>query len=428
MACNGRQTRVAIVLKGYPRLSETFVAQEILGLEARGLALEIWSLRRPTDRLLHPMHREVAAPVRYLPEYLHQEPWRVLRGWVAALRRPGRSRLAGLFWRDLRRDPSANRVRRLGQALVLARELPEDVRHLYAHFLHTPASVARYAAVLTGRTWSFSAHAKDIWTIPDWEKREKLADASWGVTCTAEGHAHLLGLAPEPGRVQLLYHGLDLGRFPPPPERRPERDGSDPAEPVRIVSVGRAVEKKGLDDLLSALAALPGDLHWRCAVAGGGPLLGPLRRQAEMAGIADRVAFLGARAQPDIIALMQEADLFVLPAKAARNGDRDGLPNVLMEAASQQLAIVATRFAAIPEFVRPGREGVLVEPGAWEELANAINLLARDPERRDRLGRAACARLLASFTAEAGLDWLHARIARDTTQPQQNPGVREDAA
>ena len=120
--------RVAIVLKGYPRLSETFIAQEILGLEQRGLALEIWSLRHPTERIVHPMNRQIHAPVTYLPEYLYQEPIRVLRGLAAALRGPAMRQLLGAFWRDLRRDPTANRIRRLGQAFVMARELPAAIR------------------------------------------------------------------------------------------------------------------------------------------------------------------------------------------------------------------------------------------------------------------------------------------------------------
>jgi hypothetical protein len=232
--------RIAVVVKGYPRLSETFIAQELLALEERGIDIEIWSLRRPTDKAVHPMHKRIRAAVRYLPEYLYQEPFRVLRAYVSATRRPGYRDLMRAFWPDLRRDPSANRIRRLGQAFVLARELPEETVHLHVHFLHTPASVVRYAALLTGLSWTFSAHAKDIWTTPDWEKREKLAEAAWGVTCTADGAANLQALAPE-GRITLLYHGLDLSRFPPPPESRPARDGSDPADPVRIVtSAGRS--------------------------------------------------------------------------------------------------------------------------------------------------------------------------------------------
>jgi glycosyltransferase involved in cell wall biosynthesis len=410
--------RVAIVVKGYPRLSETFIAQELLGLERRGVPLEIWSLRHPTEAAVHPMHREIAAPVAYLPEYLYREPVRVLRGAAAALRNPRLRPMLRAAWRDLRRDRTANRVRRIGQALVLARELPANIDHLHVHYLHTPASVTRYAAILTGRSWSFSAHAKDIWTSSDWEKREKLAEAQWGVTCTAEAARHLAGLAPRPDHVALLYHGLDLSRFPPAPERRPARDGSDEADPVRILSVGRAVEKKGFDDVLRALAALPDGLHWRFAHVGGGEMLARLKALSERLGLAGKVAFLGPKAQPDVLRLMQDADLFVLPAKEAASGDRDGLPNVLMEAASQRLAIVATRFAGIPEFVRGGQDGDLVAPGDWEALSSAINLLARDPARRSVLGASAYGRLVREFEAGAGLDWLAARLAGDPAARQ----------
>jgi glycosyltransferase involved in cell wall biosynthesis len=274
--------------------------------------------------------------------------------------------------------------------------------------------------LLTGRSWTFSAHAKDIWTTPVWEKREKMADALWGVTCTAQGAGHLQSLA-QPDKVSLVYHGLDLSRFPAAPESRPARNGSDPLDPVRIVSVGRAVAKKGFGDLIQALAALPQDLHWRFAHVGGGELLNTLKKQAQDAGIADRVAFLGSKAQPDIVALLREADLFTLPSKEAKSGDRDGLPNVIMEAASQGLAIVATDFAGIPEFIRNDVEGQLVRPGDWEALSNALNLLARDPERRKALGDAAFSRLRRDFSMEGGIDVLEARLRAVTESPKREP-------
>ncbi|MCB8820136.1 glycosyltransferase family 4 protein [Microvirga rosea] len=410
MPLSAPQQRLAVTVKGYPRLSETFIAQEILALEQRGLSLEIWSLRHPTEKAVHPMNRAIKAPVRYLPEYLYEEPLRVLKGLFWGLRQPGFRALMRAFRADLKRDLTANRVRRLGQALVMGRELPPGIRHLHVHYLHTPASVVRYAALLTGRTWTFSAHAKDIWTTPDWEKREKLAEALWGVTCTAEGGRHLQALAPRPDHVSLVYHGLDLARFPAPPDSHSSRDGSDPADPVRIVSVGRAVAKKGFGDLLKALAALPPDLHWRFVHVGGGELLDTLKAQAKNDGIADKVAFLGPKAQPDIIALLREADIFVLPSKKARSGDQDGLPNVLMEAASQKLAVIATDFAGIPEFIRNDREGQLVPSGDWEALSNALNLLAREPERRASYGAASFERLRRDFSMDGGIEILEERF------------------
>src|SRR5207249_8637856 len=156
--------------KGYPRRSDSFAAQEISALEQLGLDIAIVSLRHPTDRDTHPVHAQIRAPVLYLPEYLKDEPRRAVAAWRRVRRLP-RYRAARRLWlADLMRDPSPNRIRRFGQAIVLAAELAPDIARLHAHFLHTPASVARYAAVMRGLAWSFSAHAKDIWTTPAWEK------------------------------------------------------------------------------------------------------------------------------------------------------------------------------------------------------------------------------------------------------------------
>jgi glycosyltransferase involved in cell wall biosynthesis len=402
----------AVVLKGYPRLSETFIAQEILALEQRGLRLHLVSLRHPTDRQRHPVHDEIRAPLTYLPEYLYQEPLRVLRGWWRARRRPGYARARRAFLRDLARDRTPNRVRRFGQACVLAAELPGTVTRLYAHFLHTPASVARYTALMSGLPWSVSAHAKDIWTIPEWEKREKLAEAEWLVTCTAFGASHLRTLAARPDCVRLLYHGLDLARFAavaPSPNRR---DGSDPAAPVRLLSVGRAVEKKGYDLLLAALAALPQGLHWRLTHVGGGPLRPALERQAASLGLAGRIDWRGAATQAAVLAHYRSADLFVLASRIARDGDRDGLPNVLMEAQSQGLACLATRVAAIPELIDDGATGALVQPEDVAALAAALIRLIGDPAQRQRLGQAGQQRIRADFDMKGGIDSLARLLSR----------------
>ncbi|MPZ09040.1 MAG: glycosyltransferase [Kiloniellaceae bacterium] len=402
---------LAVVLKGYPRLSETFIAQEILALERRGFALRLISLRQPTDRKLHPVHDEIRAPVGYLPEYLYQEPLRVLRSWWRARQQPGYARARQAFLRDLMRDLTPNRVRRFGQACVLAAELPAEVTRLYAHFLHTPASVARYTALLTGLPWSVSAHAKDIWTIPDWEKREKLAEAEWLVTCTAVGADHLRSHAPGPGRVTLLYHGLDLDRFAAAAAKQSARDGSGP-HPVRLLSVGRAVEKKGYDLLLAALSALPAGLHWQLTHIGGGPLRPALEREAAALGLDGRIAWRGAQAQADVLEQYRSADLFVLASRIAKDGDRDGLPNVLMEAQSQGLACLATRVAAIPELIDDGVTGALVPPEDPAALAAGLTRLIVDPAERQRLGQAGQQRIRADFDMKGGIDTLVRLLSR----------------
>jgi glycosyltransferase involved in cell wall biosynthesis len=401
---------VAFLLKGYPRLSETFIAQEIEALEARGFALVIVSLRHPTDRLVHPVHRTVQASVLYLPEYLYQEPARVWRAWRSARRRATFAMALRAWVRDLVRDPTANRFRRFGQALVLARELPDQVRHLHAHYLHTPASVARYASFLTGLPWSCSAHAKDIWTTPNWEKREKLKDCRWMVTCTAYNHGHLSSLAPAPERVELVYHGLNSRYFPSTLRQRPARDGGSSPDPVVILSVGRAVEKKGYQDLVGALALLPRSLHWRFVHIGGGPLLERLQRIARANGIVERISWLGARSHGDVLRAYGRADLFALACRVAKNGDRDGLPNVLMEAQSQALPCLATEVSAIPELITDGVTGLLAPSGDVRALATALQRLIVDPVLRRQLGEAGWRRVR-QFSFDRGVTRLAERLA-----------------
>ncbi len=409
--------RVAFVLKGYPRLSETFIAQEIAALERRGLGILIVSLRHPTDARTHPMHGEIRASVLYLPEYLIVEPLRVLRAWLNVRKKSTYIAARSLWLRDFMRDPTPSRIRRFGQALVLAEELPADVHRLHAHFLHTPASVTRYAALLAGLPWSGSAHAKDIWTTPEWEKREKLASCEWLATCTALNHAHLAALAP-PGRVELVYHGLDLSRFCSVEKSNAQRNGNDPANPVVILSVGRLVEKKGTDVLLEALARLPVHLHWRLVHAGGGPLMDRLRRRADALGIAARVEWRGARTQTELLADYRAADLFALASRVARDGDRDGLPNVLAEAQSQGLACVATNVSGIPELIEDGRTGLLVAPESPGEFARALEALIADPARRRALGDAGRRRVRAEFGLERNIERLARRFGLTPAAPR----------
>ncbi|GLQ05231.1 glycosyltransferase family 4 protein [Sneathiella chinensis] len=390
---------IAVVLKGYPRLSETFIAQELLALEKRGHRLQLVSLRHPTDTTTHPVHDEITAPVNYLPEYLYQEPLRVLKAWWKVRRYPGYKKAFRTWKQDFRRDRTSNRGRRFGQALVLAAELPEETGLIYAHFLHTPASVARYASMIREVPWTCSAHAKDIWTSPEWELSEKLDDLDWLVTCTSTNVTYLKGLASDPAKVELLYHGLDLSRFDRHVERVHQRDGSGPDQTVQILSVGRAVAKKGYDDLLVALSRLPDSLSWHFTHIGGGTLLAALQKQAADLGLAERITWSGSQPQHAVLDALKGSDIFVLASRIAEDGDRDGLPNVLMEAQSQGVAVVSTRVSAIPELITSGEQGLLVEQRQPEQLSEALETLIRDPEMRDRFARSGEARLREHFDA-----------------------------
>ena len=397
--------RVAILVKGYPRLSETFIAQEILGLQRLGQVQTIVSLRHPTDRATHPVHDAITADRLYLPEYLHDEPGRVAaaRDWARTL--PTYRAAYALFRRDFRRDPTPNRWRRFGQACVLAREIPAGTGLLYIHYLHTPCSVGRYAARLLGLPFAVSAHAKDIYTTPTWELREKLAEAGWVATCTAANAAYLRALTDRPESIDLIYHGLAADAVPALAPR-PPRDGADPLDPVRLLTVGRAVAKKGIDDLVRALARLPADLSWRWTHIGGGAQLADLKALAAASGLSSRIDWQGPQPRAEVMAAYAAADLFVLPSKIAADGDRDGLPNVLMEAMATGLACLSTRVSAIPEIIDDGRTGRLVEPGDGDALAAVMEALIRAPALRATLGEAGADRVRRDFRFESGLERL----------------------
>ena len=185
-----------------------------------------------------------------------------------------------------------------------------------------------------------------------------------------------------------------------------------------MLSVGRAVEKKGFDVLLDALARLPRDLHWQWTHIGGGAILGALQQQADRLGIADNIGWLGAQPQADVLATYRQSDLFILPCRVAADGDRDGLPNVLVEAQSQNLACVSTPISGIPELIIDGETGRLVPPDDATALSAAIAELSRDATSRARLASAGAARVRTMFDMQAGLSQL-ATLFKSHPKPQK---------
>jgi glycosyltransferase involved in cell wall biosynthesis len=227
------------------------------------------------------------------------------------------------------------------------------------------------------------------------------------VTCTESGHRVLAELAPTPEKASLVYHGLDFTRFPEPPLRVAKAQG-----PTVLLSVGRLVPKKGYAGLIEALGRLPKDLDWRLRHVGGGPLKDALQSQAQQLGIADRITWLGAQPQETVLEEYRGADLFILNSRIAEDGDRDGLPNVLMEAQSQRLAVIATNLAGIPELVIDGETGALVPPDDPAALAEVVVRLLRDAGLRDRMAQAGYARVRGQFSMERGIAELGRRFLR----------------
>ncbi|WP_448382390.1 glycosyltransferase [Desulfosoma sp.] len=386
---------LGMILKGYPRISESFISQEIALLESLGVSMEIYSLRRPRESFTHGSVRAIRAPVTYLPEYVLPN----LRGLLEAngrlWARLGR-RYAHSFQRALRRAVdrrTSATVRHFLQAGFLAwhRLLGRSVRHLHAHFCHTPASVAFFASELTGLPFSFTAHAKDIYTSDPEQLRRKMARARFVVTCTAYNARYLRSLletSPSPHNepvpsvpIHTIYHGIDVNFF---------RYGTDPppAPPFRILSVGRLVPKKGYDDVMVALKKLDdAGVDFRFDHIGSGEEKDNIKAMVRALGLHGRVTFHGTLPHERVIDFYRRSHAFVLGCKTAPNGDRDGIPNVLVEAMAVGVPVVSTRHSAIPELVEDGVTGTLVPPGSPAALAEALKKVldagtSLEPQRR----------------------------------------------
>lgn len=397
---------LAIVVKGFPRLSETFIARELAALEARGISFSLHALRTPGPDAALVEHR-VTAPPQYLPEYLRDAPGRVAHAFAAALRLPGFGAAWRTFRHDLGQEFAAARVRRFGQACVLSQQMPASVRHVHAHFAHSPSSVARYAALMRGITFSISAHAKDIWTAPDWDLRNKLGAAAFVSVCNRAGYERLAAL--KPARLELVRHGIERSLIVAA-ARAQTRDGSDAHAPVRLISVARAVEKKGLRRLLDALGSLSPAIAFRLDHFGGGELLDELKAKASALGLAERIFWHGPRPHREVLAALDAADLFVLPAVVGNDGDRDGIPNAVMEAQARGVAVLATRVGGIDEAVADGVTGRLIPPGDVAALAATMRALIGDPGLRAQLGAGGLAQAARDYDAEAGYDRIAALL------------------
>lgn len=203
--------------------------------------------------------------------------------------------------------------------------------------------------------------------------------------------------------MRLIYHGLDFACFPRFTGHRPKRDGNDPRDPVIVLSIGRAVEKKGHDILIGGLARLPTHLNWRLVHIGGGPLRAGLKRLARRAGIGARIDWLGVHPQQEVLDHCRKADLFVLANRIAWDGDRDGLPNVLMEAQSQGLPCIASHVSAILELIADGTTGTLVAPEDEAALSEPLEALIADPARRLELGASGEDWVRLEFSSAAGI-------------------------
>lgn len=389
-----RDPVVGYLPKGFPRISETFVTAEILELERLGLDLRIYPLKKPETSERQSNVRRVIAPVRYVPERVAAWlPLMIPVHLLLAIRRPrAYGRALGYTLSRCTRQRSTSTLRRFAQAGYMAGWMLRDrpVRHIHAHFCHGSATVAMFLKWLTDIPYSFTAHAKDLYmTEPD-ILRDKMRHAEFVVTCTSANERYLQetggGLAP----IHRIYHGLDLSRF--------TRGAADQIVPIAsrgdrgraplLLSVGRLVDKKGFDTLVRACALLHSrGVEFRCAIYGEGPKRDKLQALIAELQLGDVVSLPGAILQDELVDVYRAATAFALPCQVLDNGDRDGLPNVLVEAMAMEVPVVSTNVSGVPELVEHGINGFMVPPRDPAALADALETLFRDPALRRRMAR-----------------------------------------
>jgi glycosyltransferase involved in cell wall biosynthesis len=397
--------RLSYVIGSYPVLTTTFIDREIQGLIDRGVDLRIVSIRRPSMSL-SPAQR----PLQERVEYLLPPP---IPGLVAAhvtwaIRRP-RVYLGTLL--DLLRRPhdGASRLRTVlhfGTGVFAAYRLRDRPGvHVHAHFVDRAATVAMVVSRLLGSTYSVTAHANDIYRSPVLLP-EKIGRARFAVTCTEYNRRHLASsLGPDlEARILRIYHGVDLRAYAP----RPDPSAGRPM----ILAVGQLKEKKGLRYLVEACRILADrGLDFECRIVGHGPLHDELDGLVRDRSLSDRVTLCGPLPHPDVVELYRGCTVFVLPCVVASDGDRDGIPNVILEAMAMEVPVISTDVSGIPEVVRDGETGVLVKPADPVALADAIGRLLDAPDLRRALGSAGRELVTTEFEIGRNVDRLREAFA-----------------
>lgn len=428
--------RVAYLVKTFPRLSETFILNEILGVEELGLELTIFSLRKlpPEAEPVHPDVAKVKAPVIYIPSFVRPllPPGLALLVFaqlVFLLTARRRYFAAVRFHFGLGKE---KRLKDFLQAGYLAWALRRGrFTHLHAHFANLPTTVAEIVRHLTGILYSFTGHAKDIYLTPPAELRRKIKNAECVLTCTAVNQRYLAGLAGESTPVCLAYHGVDVSRF----RELPVTDSPRNKELPLILSVARLCEKKGLGFLIEACRTLVDrGVAFQCRIVGYGPLEDKLRKMIASLALNERVLLLGKMTQDQLADLYPQADLFVLPCQVLENGDRDGIPNVLFEAMVCRVPIISTDVPGVCELIEHQKNGLLVEQRNPLALADAMQLLISSPSFRDNLARRGRQTVLENFTRGSSArnvynilsSLLHSTESRGVQRSQARLAVSEN--
>ena len=377
--------RLAFLISQFPETHETFILREFLELKRLGFELKIFSLKRCRDRIVHPAAAAFREYTVYSPFLLS---WALIADNVYVLcTRP--VKLARSLWRIAIRHWNTpvlllKTIAAVPIALHYGRQLQRaGFDHVHVHWANVPSTLGWLLDKVLGISFSVTAHAFDIF-LKNPMLDEKIADAKFVVTCTDYNRRFLQSISRNQGRVHRNYHGIELTEAALDAERRTA------GGPLFLMSVGRLKEQKGFSYLIEACGRLKqAGIDFECVIAGEGPERMKLEQLIEMMGLKRLVRLLGTVTQAEIFRLYARADIFVLPCVVGQDGDRDGIPNVIIEACAMGLPVVSTAVSAVPEIIKNGETGLLARERDVDDLVAKIRQFASDPELRERTGAAA---------------------------------------
>jgi colanic acid/amylovoran biosynthesis glycosyltransferase len=369
--------RIAYLVEEFPRPTEAFILRELQALESQGVEVYVYAVRK-SERFTLPPHA-LSRAVTYVPSPARLAARVGFITGIASRQRKLRELLAGI-----RHEPKRAQLallKELPRADYLARELKRrSITHLHAHFATLPASIAMLASCVYDVRFSFSAHAWDIFVYGDF-LREKIRRARFVVACTQEGKHRLAALEPA-GNIAMIRHGLDLTKF----RFSPLRLAAETPRTLQVLSVARLVEKKGLPYLIEACALLrQSNERFLCRIIGEGEGERSLRQLIRAQNLERHVQILPFCREEELERHYRSAHVLVLPSIVCPDGDRDGVPNVLVEAMSLGVPVISTRTPAIEELIADRESGVLVEQRDASALTDAIRFVARNPEQVARM-------------------------------------------
>ena len=402
------QPKIAYIMKGFPRLSETFISNEILLLEQQGMKLHVFAIKSLSEGKIHSVVNQIRTPVTYLPEddsTADVDIWKWIKIHLPKFfgdhcfiffKRPFAylTALLQMFCFSLKyRDGFFTKLKRVyfkdfiraGYIASFILRCP-GFSHLHAHFCHGSTTMTMFVSRLTGIPFSFTAHAKDIY-LPKLNPGNllslKIKRAQFVATCTDANRVHLQKICPTATHIQTIYHGLNISLF--------KANGSltQPKNPPIILAVGRSVAKKGFPYLVQACQILKDKgYEFQCQIIGEEGEQTPLIKQLiRVSALEDVVILKSWVSQEELRQIYSDAACFVLPCQIVENGDRDGIPNVLVEAMAMEIPVISTAISGIPELIENEVDGLLVSEKNVGALAEAIEKIITNPELKSKLAK-----------------------------------------